>query len=459
MVCELKRVNISVVDLAEMCRTGDIHHRFSTHSSAQEGIAAHVLVQKGRESFYKSEYSVEHEVVCGSYLIKVGGRIDGWLQTADGLCVDEIKSIRLPPHDIPKSVLEQYWCQANFYAFMLAREKYLSEVRVRLCLFHLDEKKEYWLERTYQICELTIKFVEGIMLLVGRLDRRDRWQKIRSYANSSLTFPYEDYRPGQRDMAVSVFRQLNNGGQLVLQAPTGLGKTIGTIFPAIHALECSENQRIFYLSAKSSTQKIAESAVKDLMGNGGRLRSVTITAKDKICFNQGVPCDSKYCQYAKGYYDRVHGAISDMLDQQDQFDRESIQKFALKHRICPFELSLDVSLEADLIICDYNYVLDPSVYLRQYFNSSCSDSLALVDEAHNLIDRGREMYSAEIEDAQILYVARQVKNRSPVLFRAAIAVISEFLVIRKMDSKFSSRGYLLQKTSSLIAVGVFKISE
>ena len=444
MVDGLNTVNVSVVDLAELCRKGDINYRFSSRSSSQEGIAAHRVVQKSRPDSYKAEYSVGHDVRCGPYLIKVNGRIDGYMETNDGFCVDEIKSIRIPSEDIPDCVLEHFWCQARLYAFLLAREKHLSAIRVRLCLFHLDEDKEFQFEQTYLVGELTLNFVEAIMVLVDRLERRDKWHKTRSSANSNLVFPYKKYRSGQRDMAVSLFRQLKKNGQVVLQAPTGIGKTIGAIFPALHALEASENQRIFYLSAKSSTQQLAESAAKDLVDAGAKLRTLTITAKDKICFNKGLPCDADYCQFAKGYHDRIHSAISDMLEQQDQFNRKNVEKFAEKHSVCPYQLSLDLSAEADLIICDYNYVFDPSVYLRQYFDGSRRDSLALVDEAHNLIDRGRDMFSAEIEKSQFLGLARQFKGRVPELTRCANSVNRAFLAMCKMEMEFESQDFLVQ---------------
>ena len=444
MVNGLNEVNISVGDLAELGRTGDINYRFSSRSSAREGIAAHRVVQKSRPDAYMAEYPVAHEVQCGAYLIEVGGRIDGYMETSEGFCLDEIKTIRVPPEDIPDCVLEHFWRQALFYGFMLAREKHLSDIKVRLCLFHLDEEKEYQFERTYLIGDLTLQFVEAIILLVDRHERRNKWRETRSSANSNLTFPYNDYRPGQREMAVSVFRQLKTGGQVVIQAPTGIGKTMGTIFPAVHALESSDKQRIFYLSAKSSTQQLAETAASDLADRGARLRTVTITAKDKICFDKGLPCDPEYCQFARGYHDRVHAAISDMLEQQDQFDRESIEKFAEKHEVCPFELSLDLSRETDLIICDYNYVFDPAVYLRRYFTGPQRDSLALVDEAHNLIDRGRDMFSAELEKSQFLDLARGLKGFSPALHRSAQSVNRAFLAMCKTDTQFEPQSFLVQ---------------
>ena len=186
MVNGLNEVNISVGDLAELGRTGDINYRFSSRSSAREGVAAHSVVQKSRSDDYMAEYSVAHEVQCGTYLIEVGGRIDGYMETSEGFCLDEIKSIRVPPEDIPDCVLEHFWRQALFYGFMLAREKHLSDIKVRLCLFHLDEEKEYQFERTYLIGDLTLQFLEVIILLVDRLERRNKWRETRSSANSNL---------------------------------------------------------------------------------------------------------------------------------------------------------------------------------------------------------------------------------------------------------------------------------
>ena len=443
MDSRLETIKLSVGALAELGRTGDINYRFASRSSAREDIAAHKFVQQSRGDGYTAEHPIAHEIRYGTYQIDISGRIDGYFVSETGICIDEIKSVRVRPEDIPDDVLDQFWRQAFCYAFMLVREKHLAEARVRLCLYHLDEEKEYRLERVLTVGELSQQFVDAVLMLVERVERRDRWCRTRAKANATLAFPYSAYRPGQRDMAVSVYRQLTKGEQVVLQAPTGIGKTMGTLFPAIHALETSENQRVFYLSAKSSTQQQAETAAKHLVDSGARIRSVTLTAKEKICFSPGQPCDPEHCEFARGYYDRVRSAIADMLEQRDLFDRDTIEEFARRHGVCPFELSLDLSREADLIICDYNYVFDPFVYLRRYFDAQPPDSLALIDEVHNLVDRGRDMYSAELEKSDFLALARLLKGYSTTLSKTAHAVNRSFLELARSDDRYATEGYLV----------------
>lgn len=439
----VEKISLSVGELADICQTGDINYRFSSRSSAREGIAAHKKIQKTRPDGYFSEHSVAYQVKCGCFGISINGRVDGFSMSDDIMLVDEIKSIRVNPEVIPEYVLEQFWRQACFYAFMLASEMDAAEVLVRLCLFHLDEEQEYQLEQLFSVGELTVKFAEAIFVLVDRLESRRQWRQIRSKANKTLSFPYPNYRPGQRELAVNVYRQLVTSGQLVLQAPTGIGKTIGTLFPALHALEKTGKRRIFYLSAKTSTQQMAEKAVEQLSEVGARIRFVTLTAKEKICFNPGLPCDPDYCNYAKGYHDRVNLAVREMLDLQDHFDRDSIERFAKHYEICPFELGLDISQEADLIICDYNYVFDPAVYLRRYLKSQSFESIALIDEVHNLVDRGREMHSVELVSSQFLRFARLIRSRSSALANVGKIVSRALLKLSREDDLFVTGDFFL----------------
>ena len=441
----MKNISLSVGELTEIGRRGDINFRFSSRSSAQEGIAAHRLLQRTRGDEYIAEKALAFDITSGELDITIKGRVDGYFLNDGELIVDEIKSIRIAPEEIPPDVLDNFWRQAFFYGYMLSVEHQVDEVTVRLCLYHLDEKKEYQLTRLVSARELAQMFVDALMGLVHRVERRLQWQSRRRDANSDLRFPYGDYRPGQRDMAVSVYRALRNERQLVMQAPTGIGKTMGTIFPAVHALETEGVERLFYLSAKTPTQKLAEDSVRDIGLAGGRLKAVTLTAKEKICFSKGQPCDPDHCKFAAGYYDRIEGAIDDTLQSADLLTRDVIEEAAHEYAVCPFEFGLDLSRSCDLVICDYNYVFDPVVYLRRFFDDERKDSLVLVDEAHNLVDRGREMFSAEIDKSQFLDLSKSLKEAGLSLHRSAMAVNRAFLEYRKQDQGFEQNGFMTGK--------------
>lgn len=439
----LNEIQLSVGELTELSRVGDINFRFSARSSASEGVAAHRAVQSSRGTGYVSEHPVAHEIVSDDIKITVAGRVDGCFIEDEILIVDEIKSVRVRPEEIPADVMDGFWRQAIYYGYMLARELLHDRVTIRVCLYHLDEKKEYQFSRSLELCELAQHFADGLLLFIGQVEKRRQWKSARDACNGGLAFPYGEYRPGQRDMAVSVYRALTSGEQLVMQAPTGIGKTMGTLFPAVHALSTTQGvERLFYLSAKTSTQKLVENSAADLATAGARMRTVTLTAKDKICFSRGQPCDPEHCQYADGYYDKVHGAIDEMLESGDLFDRQGVEEAARNFQLCPFELGLDLSRFCDLVICDYNYVFDPVVYLRRFFDDQRLDSLVLVDEAHNLVDRGRDMFSAEIEKSEFLDLAKALRESGNRLHRQASAVNRAFLDLKKRDDRFDETGHL-----------------
>ncbi len=441
----MRSTSVSVGQLTQLCRRGDINFRFSSRSTAIEGIRGHQKIQKSRGARYVAEHAVTHTVTSGQTELVVNGRIDGYGVNEDGCFIDEIKTIRVAVNEIPDGVMESYWLQVTLYGYMLASELELKDLVTRLCFYHLEEKTETILERSYDINDLACIFMNTTKVFFDLHEQQHAWQTLRAESLASVAFPYGDYRPGQRDMAVSVYRAVHSNEQLIVQAPTGIGKTMATLFPAVKALEPGKTNRIFYLSAKSSTQALAQIAVRDIGDAGVRLRSVVITAKDKICFSPGEPCDPEHCQFARGYYDRITQVIEEMLRQHDQFDRAMIEAAARKHSVCPFELELDLSRHCDVIIADFNYVFDPVVYLRRYFENSKPDSIALVDEAHNLVDRGREMFSASVQKSHYLSLAKLLKNESTRLHLAAKNVNQAILDYKKQDKKaFELTGHTVQ---------------
>ncbi len=439
---EKSEFHISVRDLVEQIeRSGDINFRFSSRSSATEGIKGHQRLQKSRIGNYEAEKPVEITVEKPDLNLTISGRVDGYYPDSTDFVVEEIKTIRVDVASIPGSVQRLHWGQVKIYAYLLARQ-HPTEVRsstVRLCYFDLDHDREHQLDQQWTATELELFFTDLVDRFIDYLRRLLIWRQRRDKTIVGLDFPYPAYRPGQREMAVSVYKTLKQQGQLVMQAPTGIGKTIASLFPAIKALRELSYEKLFYLSAKTSGQQMAQSAIDDLKSSGLIFRDITLTAKEKICFTPGAPCDAEHCQYARGYYDKLPTVMVEVIDSCDSLRRETIEEIARRHELCPFELSLDLSLMSDVVICDYNYVFDPVVHLRRFFESRNesrrqnmqSRYVLLMDESHNLVDRGRDMFSAEFCKDDVLALRRRVKSQLPLIAKKLTRINTVFLTMIK----------------------------
>jgi len=436
------RFQIGVSELAEQTlRSGDINFRFSTRSSAMEGIKGHQRLQKSRPAGYTAEKQVSDIVQRPDLSLQVTGRVDGYYPDETNFIVEEIKTIRVEVELIPDSVKRVHWGQVRIYGLLLARLHTVSMITLRLCYLDLDREQEFQLEETLTIESLQNFYDELVERYLDYLRRLMAWTQMRDGSIDQLSFPHASYRAGQRDMAVSVYRTLRQGRQLVLQAPTGIGKTIASVFPAVKALHELEYEKLFFLSAKTSGQQMVREAIAGMKQAGLRLRDITLTAKEKVCLNPGSPCDAEHCEYAINYYDRLPGVMASELEANNSLGRNEIEAIALKQQMCPFELSLDLSLIADVVICDYNYVFDPAVYLRRFFENSKSRYALLMDESHNLVDRGREMYSAEFSKPEVLALRRLVKNDLPGLAARLTKLNTEFLrLIKPVKAPLQANG-------------------
>lgn len=441
--------NVSVGELVEQTvRGGDINFRFQSRSSATEGIKGHQRLQKSRGEGYIAEKSIALNVEKGGLTLEVNGRVDGYFPDADPLLVEEIKTLRTPVGELPEDVSALHWAQARIYAWALGLESGLkvidqSRVVIRLCYLQLDDETEHRFEREESLTALKAFFESLVDRYLKQLRRLHEWRRQRDDSIASLGFPYGEYRPGQREMAVSVYRALGQDRQLIIQAPTGIGKTVAAIFPAVKALAEKQHHKLFYVTAKTSGQQMAENTVATLREKGLALRDVTVTAKDKICFNPGSPCDPEHCEYARGYYDRLPRVIDAAFADNGSLTRERIEDHANAFQVCPFELSLDLSRWADLIICDYNYVFDPAAYLRRYFDEPNGNYGLLIDESHNLVERGRDMFSAEVVKGEFLDVRRQLKSALPLVARRLAKVNAEILALKKQAiDDFETQGHV-----------------
>ena len=407
---------VSVRDLVEfVLRRGDLggQREFVGSDRALAGIRGHQKIQRSRPSDYLTELPVEHRVEVDEFTLQIRGRIDGLLITSELVLLEEIKTVSATwDHEADPL----HWAQAKFYGFMHARENALKELVIQLVYLELPAGKITEFRQTFSFVELSDFFTTTTAVYVAWLRERHHWCLARDASIAALAFPFPEYRPGQRELAVAAYRVMTNGGRLFLAAPTGIGKTISTLFPAVKALGEGKLERIFYLTARTVGRAIAEKALGDLRRAGLKLRAVTLTAKEKVCVRECHPCDPLTCPFARGYYDRVKPAIREALEEEE-ISRSVLETVGQKHQVCPFELSLDVSVWADAVICDYNYVFDPQVYLRRHFAEDGGAYGFLVDEAHNLVDRARDMFSADLDGRELLEVKRAVKKAVPRCFK------------------------------------------
>lgn len=427
-------VQIAVRPLVEyVFLSGDLDSGgFRTASSLVEGTKAHQMIQKEYGEQDQKEVYLSAEIPCGDMMFLIDGRCDGLLIAADGtVTIDEIKSTAGDIHQITEDSSPVHWAQAKCYAYMYAKLHSLSEIHVQLTYVQIHTGEQMRFRRTEQLDELEvwISDIVGRYAPFARLIREHRTRRDRSI--QELSFPFPDYRPGQRKLAGAVYKSIEEGVNLFAKAPTGIGKTISTTFPAIKAIGQGLIGRMFYLTAKTITRTAAEDAFRLMQSGGLQLHTVTITAKDKICFQEEVSCRPEICPFAEGYFDRINGAVLDILQNETRMNRAMIEQYAKKHRVCPFEFSLDLAYAADVVICDYNYIFDPRVSLKRLTGEQRKQTAILIDESHNLVDRAREMFSAALDKAPFLQLQREYKSLRPGIYQAAKALNAHFIALRK----------------------------
>lgn len=423
---------LPVRELVEfVLRGGSIDNRFGGVDRMAEGSRIHRKLQKAAGDGYQAEVPLSLESVWGDIRIKVEGRADGLYTDEEGLVVDEIKTTGAPLEMITEDFNRLHWAQAMCYAHILCTQRGLEAIRVRLTYYQVDTDEIKRFIRSFSAGELT-EFYQDLLDRYRRWgESRQSWTGIRDASIKTTAFPFPQYRPGQRRLAEAVYRTARDGGRLFCEAPTGIGKTISTLFPAVKAIGEGEAEKIFYLTAKTITRQVAENACRVMREEGLRLRTVTLTAKDKICFLEQRNCNPDACPYADGHFDRVNDALWEMLEREDVFTREVVETYARRHRLCPFELALDLTLWSDCIIADYNYVFDPQVYLRRFFSGGKSPFVFLIDEAHNLVDRAREMYSAGLQKSAFLQLSRTLDKKDKL--RRSLGRINTAMVAMRKE--------------------------
>lgn len=471
-------IHISVRSLVEfLLRSGDLDNRImaAPEDAMQEGSRMHRRLQKAQGEDYQAEVPLslsytfpgdagepgqpgdpDSETLADStFSVVLDGRADGLYHgslpddpsSPRGLVIDEIKTTyrNLARMEVPEPV---HLAQARCYAYICCVQQDLPFVYVRMTYVNLDTEDIHYFYERMERAPLE-EWFDALMREYRKWALFSlQWIGTRTQSIHALTFPYT-YREGQKELAAAVYRTIVHQRKLFLEAPTGTGKTIATLFPSIKAMGEGKADKIFYLTAKTVTSSVAEDTLRTLRTGALRIKSVVLTARDRICVLEKTECNPDACPRAAGHFDRVNGAIYDLLCRADDFDRTAIEQCAEKYQVCPFELSLDLSLFSDVIICDYNYVFDPHAYLRRFFaaGESRGNYLFLVDEAHNLVDRGRDMYSSELSGKELLETAAFVEKRYPGLAEEIRRCARALFAMKAEDG---SAGSLLEQNKSLL---------
>ena len=422
-----KIIKISIRNLVEfIMRHGSIDNRYTSSIKAIEGIRGHQRVQKSYGDNYTAEVPLKYTLTYEDLEIMVEGRADGILIEDEKTIIDEIKTTTKDLLLIDENTNPLHWAQAKCYGYIYSMQNELDNIDIQITYYNIDTKSTRILRQSYTLKELEEFFFWLIDEYKSWAQLESDWVNKRNESIKKLKFPFENYRPGQRELAVRVYKSITDSKKCFAQAPTGTGKTISTIFPAIKAMGEDKTSKIFYLTAKTITREVAQNTISLMRKKDLNLKAVTITAKEKICKMDEVNCNPEYCPYANGYFDRINNSLKDILAKYNDYSKENIEKISEEYMLCPFELSLDLTNLSDVIICDYNYVFDPRVYLKRFFDTKTTDYTFLIDEAHNLVDRAREMYSATLNEEKFVKVKKLISKKDKRITKVIKEIQSYF---------------------------------
>ena len=432
------KLNLSVHQLVDfLLREGDIDSRIFSRATMSEGTEVHSRYQAMQSSAYLSEYPLKTDLVVDDVEVTIEGRADGIIKNGPSdYTIDEIKSTVAPLDEFYEMNKNWHLGQAKVYGYMFLKEQHFSNIGVRLTYIRQGEetdKKIYdftfsFLELEQFVIDLVSEYLEFYRMVDSLRVRRNEYLK-------ELPFPFEKSRKGQQKLSKYCYAIAIKGGKLFVEAPTGIGKTVSTLFPYVKALPLDDEAKIFYLTAKNSGKEAAEKCMDIIDDKKGKVSYLNITAKDKICFCKDKACNPDECPYAKGYYSKIANVIKYALLSYNKFDYRTIVSIAEEFVVCPFELELDLSNYIDVIICDYNYIFDPISYLKRYMDEDRGHYLILVDEAHNLVDRSRSMYSEAIKEDDFNKVKKSLRKKPFKRLKANFAKLTKRFNALKEECK------------------------
>ncbi|MEG1925923.1 MAG: ATP-dependent DNA helicase [Ruthenibacterium sp.] len=462
-------VTLSVRGLIEfVLRSGSIDSRFSGTERALEGSRIHRKLQKAAGETYTPEVSMKATRVVDAIEYHLDGRADGVITEKDGIVIDEIKTTDAPVERLTADFNALHWAQAKCYAAFYCADYTLPAITVQLTYYQIDTDEVIRHRRVFTAAALEQFLCDTLHLYTRWAKMAAAWRTLRNTSLQALSFPFSDYRAGQYRLAGAVYKTIVSGGRLFAGAPTGIGKTISTLFPAVKAMGEGYGAHLFYLTAKTSTRQAAEDAIAAMRENSTdslHFKTVTLTAKDKICPLEIRNCIPEACPYANGYYDRINDALYDFLQTHDTFAQTDLLCYSAEKMLCPFELGLDVSLFCDCIIGDYNYLFDPVVSLQRFFAPQGKREIApadsfvfLIDEAHNLVDRARDMYSASVTKSAF-YTLKKAFGKSPRKLVTALGKIKNaFVDLRHQCEEAETRQMILDDGVPDISVLILKFT-
>lgn len=421
-----KSIKMSVHQLVDfLLRKGDIDNRVYNKNTMNEGSRLHASYQRRQDSDYIAEYYLIHTFKVDDFEVTLNGRADGIISRPFLTTIDEIKTSVMDNEEFYQEQGEWHLGQAKIYALIYALDHDLERMGVRLTYINqlnnssLVKDFKYTKEELENyVTDLIREYLEFYKLVFSQLEKRNETSEL-------LDFPFKKFRKGQRELAKYTFAAIKNKQNLYVEAPTGIGKTMSTLFPAVKSFSNGDVDKIFYLTAKNSGVEAAFNATKLLVEKGLRVVAIQITAKEKICACPGRGCNPDECPFAKNYYGKVRNAIIEAVTHELLLSKDVITEYAMRHQICPFEYELDLSLFSDIIICDFNYLFDPIVYMRRYFDEDNYRMVGLIDEAHNLVERGRDMYSASIDYYEFKRMKNSLKDYNHKELKTAIRRINK----------------------------------
>jgi DNA excision repair protein ERCC-2 len=452
-----KEIKVSVRNIVEfILREGSISQAYIGAKRGSKGIEVHKKVQRKREKdailngeVYKKEYQVKVTYPFEDFEYLIEGRIDGVIIQYDSVTIEEIKSTYKPLDTIKCNLDSWHFAQAKCYGYMYMIQNELSKINIMVNYYNIETKQTLEFKQSYSFEELT-HFFYGLIkryhvftvIDFKRINTRNKTAK-------ELKFPYNDYRKGQRELSVAVYKSIKLKKNLFVKATTGTGKTVSTLFPSIKALPEGLCQKIFYLTAKNIAKEVAQACLKKMEKNGLILKSITITSKEKICLNHKVACSPIDCKYANGHFDRINDTLIAILNNETIITKEIVLDYSKKYEICPYELSLDVSFYCDVIICDYNYVYDPKVQLKRFFPQK-GQYVVLNDEAHNLPERSRDMFSTSLSVKELKNLANNLEKNSNI-YNYCYKIINEIINMYDINSKDREQYYAKEEPVRLYA--------
>lgn len=409
---QLPQIRLSVRAFVEfLLRSGDLDNRrnaFADKEAMQKGSRIHRKIQKAMPVGYRAEVPLIYEKEYDEFTLRIEGRADGIWTEPEGVTIDEIKGIYMDLEQLTAPI-PVHLAQAKCYAYIYSLQNHLETIAVQMTYCNLDSEEKKYFRETYTQNELDLWFSGLVDEYYKWAKFQYDWRQIRNRSMQGLEFPFP-YRDGQRELVQGIYRTILRKKQLFVQAPTGIGKTMCTVFPSVRAVGEGLAEQIFYLTAKTIARTVAEEAFQILKARGLKYKVITITAKEKLCICDEAECNPQHCPRAKGHFDRVNDAVFEILNQEDIYTRERLLEHSEKWQICPYEMCLDIASWCDAVICDYNYVFDPDVKLKRFFGEGVKgEYLFLIDEAHNLVDRGRDIFSAALYKEDFLAMKRIAK--------------------------------------------------